>query len=136
MTEMEKSAEPVRIAGKVPWQRSWTLAFGAVGGFLLLMYLVAGGDDSSTPSPAPAERTVSRADVQPWPFTVDSGVLRCRTHSGVTFQPTGGTEYGLNGSAKTIGYGDPDSIWADDPALGNGLKVSMAGAIAAGQALC
>lgn len=124
---------------KVPWHQNRALAFGVVGAVVLVILVgaaVSKEDGGSVPQQAPA-RTVSRADVTPWPFTAESGTLRCRTHSGVTFQPAGGSEYALNGSAEVIGYPRlAESAWALDPQLGNGLRVSVAGAIAAGSALC
>ncbi|PJN24048.1 DUF2511 domain-containing protein [Kitasatospora sp. CB02891] len=125
---------------QMPVPRVYVIAFGAVGAAVLLGWVVAASRDQPeawTPPVAP-QRMVSRADVTPWPFTVDSGTLRCWTHSGVTFQPSGSTtEYGLNGSARTMGYSGPEAIWAVDPALpGSGLRLDLGGAIAIGNALC
>lgn len=131
--------------GKVRRPREYAIAFGTVGGFLLLMWLVdvAGGDDSpkdQAPAARVAERQVSSTEVSPWPFTVSGGTLRCRAASGsVTFQPTGmADEYGLNGAAQSSGYPKPESFWAVDPqaAAGSGLRISLEGAITAGTALC
>lgn len=90
-----------------------------------------GGEDE------PRERFVTSASegVQPWPFTVGSGVLRCRPGEVVTFE-SGGTEYGLNGTAMDQGYPSPKPIWAEDPMLGQGLRVGIGTVIAAGRALC
>ncbi|MGK4583470.1 DUF2511 domain-containing protein [Kitasatospora sp. HPMI-4] len=87
------------------------------------------GDGSSTHS-----RTISRSDLSPWPFVVSSGTLRCHAPGAVTFE-AGGVEYALNGSAHES-YAEPDPIWAADPALGSGLKMSLKPAITAGLALC
>ncbi|WP_123821672.1 hypothetical protein [Kitasatospora cineracea] len=136
----------VQEQGKGRRRREYAIAFGTVGGFLLLMWLVdvAGGDDGpKNQQPVrTAERQVSSAEVSPWPFTVSGGTLRCRPGSGpksVTFQPAGMTdEYGLNGAAQSSGYPRPESFWAVDPqaAAGSGLRISLEGAIAAGAALC
>lgn len=56
------------------------------------------------------DKIVTRADYgAEWPFTVDKGILRCSDNE-VTFS-TGGTEYAVNGSAKSAGYSPMDSIW-------------------------
>ncbi|MFJ4794148.1 DUF2511 domain-containing protein [Kitasatospora purpeofusca] len=79
-------------------------------------------------------RTVSRGTLTPWPFTVESGLLRCRPGQQVTFE-TGGVEYGVNGLAQGK-YPKPQPIWADDTNLGYGLKVDISTVIEAGRALC
>ncbi|MFB7474574.1 DUF2511 domain-containing protein [Kitasatospora sp. NPDC056184] len=79
-------------------------------------------------------RTVSRTSLTPWPFTVESGLLRCRPGQQVTFE-AGGVEYGVNGLAQSK-YPKPLPIWADDPNLGYGLKVDISAVIEAGRALC
>ncbi|WP_280684893.1 DUF2511 domain-containing protein [Kitasatospora sp. MAA19] len=126
-------------ADRPPWHRDWRLAAGVVGGGVLLIAAWSaafGGGSTKGVDLSPGERAVSRADVVPWPFSAESGMLRCRTRSGVTFQPSGGVEYALNGSAQTMGYPKVDPIWRLDPGLGNGLKVDISAAITAGQALC
>lgn len=105
-----------------------------IGAFVVVMFLAFGGFGGGS-EPSVPERLVSRVDVTPWPFTVDAGVLRCRTHTGVTFQPAGGVEYGLNGSAQAMGYPSPEVVWAADPAVA-GLRLDLGPAIALGQALC
>ncbi|MFE2110370.1 DUF2511 domain-containing protein [Kitasatospora sp. NPDC059463] len=77
---------------------------------------------------------MSRASLTPWPFTVESGLLRCRTGQQVTFE-TDGVEYGVNGLAQGK-YPKPLAIWADDLNLGHGLKVDISAVIEAGRALC
>ncbi|MER5352763.1 DUF2511 domain-containing protein [Kitasatospora sp. NPDC002551] len=93
---------------------------------------------AAVPPPAAAgsahSRTVSRASLTPWPFTVESGLLRCRPGQQVTFE-AGGVEYGVNGLAQGK-YPKVLPIWADDPSLGHGLKVDISTVIEAGRALC
>ncbi|MFD8695620.1 DUF2511 domain-containing protein [Kitasatospora sp. MBT66] len=94
---------------------------------------------AAVPPPAAAagsahSRTVSRGTLTPWPFTVESGLLRCRPGQQVTFE-TGDVEYGVNGLAQSK-YPKPQPIWADDPNLGYGLKVDISTVIEAGRALC
>ncbi|MFB7663985.1 DUF2511 domain-containing protein [Kitasatospora sp. NPDC056138] len=81
------------------------------------------------------ERTLTRSDVSPWPFTVPSGTLRCHT-SAVTFEANG-VEYALNGSA-TESYPTPEPIWATDPAPGSGSgpRISLKPTVEVGLALC
>lgn len=98
--------------------------------FLVALAVWAFVSDDSGDSHA---RKVGRSDVQPWPFVADSGTLRCRSGS-VTFEANG-TEYGLNGTATAAGYPSVLPMWALDPAA-EGLRISMHGAIVAGQALC
>lgn len=70
-----------------------------------------------------------------WPFTVDAGVLRCEG-GAVTFEPPGGPRYAVNGTAKDAGYAAITPIWADDTALGNGLKIDISEVLNKGLGLC
>lgn len=138
MVEVEKQAVP-----EPWWTRTWPASFGLIGAFIALVlgfsYLTtddeAGSSSTGAAAPAP-EKTVSRSNITPWPFSVDTVVLRCRTHSAVTAQVPGGREYALNGSAEAMGYPDPTAIWMLDSDLGHGLRVSLAGVIATGNMLC
>jgi hypothetical protein len=74
-----------------------------------------------------------------WPFTVERGVLECDMASKttgapkrplVTFSPTPGIMYGLNGAARDFGYPDPmliqkpGTVPADrQPLIDRGLKL-------------
>lgn len=74
-----------------------------------------------------------------WPFTVDSGTLRCEPITdelgAVTFD-TGGETYAVNGTAKSRGDGASlDDIWAASED-GDGLQKDMTDVIDAGLALC
>lgn len=76
-----------------------------------------------------------------WPFTVEEGRLSCVWHSGrrqiVTFIVPDGTEYALNGHARSSGFFRPvQSIQKPDPSsprlykslnpvIENGLKLCL-----------
>lgn len=70
-----------------------------------------------------------------WPFTVTAGVLRC-TAGSVTFEPAGGPEYAVNGTAQASGYPEIRPIWADDEELGYGLKIDISEVLNKGLTLC
>ncbi|WKX74137.1 DUF2511 domain-containing protein [Streptomyces sp. XD-27] len=107
-------------------------------------------DDSSTaPPPSPSASAqagvppegaikdrvwLTAGDVKVWPFTVDQGGLRCR-EGAVTFM-VDGTEYALNGTAKKVGFPSVEPVWAEDPELGSGLRVSLSEVLEIGQRLC
>jgi hypothetical protein len=98
---------------------------------LLATLTVAGcGESSSDTSGASStEGHVSRADYgKDWPLTVESGTLHCEDPGAVTFTADNGTTYWVNGTAgnqaKTRGWADIRSIWADDPAYA-GLKINI-----------
>ncbi|MFD9123585.1 hypothetical protein [Kitasatospora sp. NPDC059571] len=101
---------------------------GAVVAVLLLVggWVFLSGDEHS--------RKVSGSSVSPWPFTVDSGTLRCRSGSLLTFE-SGGTEYGLDAPAQGAGYAAPMPVWAGAPG-GGGLHMDLRPAIDAARALC
>ncbi|WP_392895793.1 hypothetical protein [Streptomyces sp. LN699] len=90
-------------------------------------------DDSG--GPLPSSEYVVAGEFTKWPFTVPSGTLECREGLFVTFEYAG-TEWGINGSAQTRGYPFPDRIWAEDPNLGHGLKISMDEVLKRGLAMC
>lgn len=71
---------------------------------------------SNAPSEAANDRVVSRSDYGPdWPFTLDSGTLRCDAGNHVVFVANG-RPYAINGSAKSAaaqnGYGNSDDVVA------------------------
>ena len=76
-------------------------------------------------APAEPKQVISREDFTPWPFTVDSGELRCvqwNDEPAVTFySPDRGIAYGVNstGAAMIAALNSADAptidaIWADD----------------------
>ncbi|WP_461027740.1 DUF2511 domain-containing protein [Streptomyces sparsus] len=105
---------------------------------LLLAALTACADGEAGAEPPAADvdtkatSEITRADVDPWPFTVDAGTLAC-DQGKITFEADG-TEYGLTGSAQSK-YAKPDAIWADDPDV-PGVKTSLGSVIKAGMELC
>ena len=65
----------------------------------------------------PTRKPISRADYGPaWPFTVESGALKCQREGGgsprlfVTLNTGDGISYGPNGSARSFGFPDHVSI--------------------------
>lgn len=128
MVTLEKEAS-ARV--QPAWTRSWPLAIG-----LVVLIGAAGGIWGASQGSSKAHggsRLVSPSSLQPWPFTVQSGELRC-VNNAVTF--TGdGVRYALNGTAQDQGFPPVDAIWAADPS-GVGLSVSLQTAITDGLALC
>jgi hypothetical protein len=81
---------------------------------------------------------VGRADFAEWPFSVDTGTLRCEEGGAVIFE-SGGVSYFLNGPAREAGYTMPWAIWedSDDPAeAAVGMKKSSVELLDRGEALC
>ena len=76
--------------------------------------------------------TLSKGDIDPWPFTVEEGDLACEDQK-VTFT-VGGTTYGLNGTAQRD-HPDPAPIRADDPQALH-TKISLQNVIAKGLMYC
>jgi hypothetical protein len=110
--------------GVVIAQVALALAIAACGG---------GGDDQS-------EKISNDSFDGTWPFTVDSGTLRCDGSEGfgsVTFEADG-TVYAINGVARQRGDGeDVRPIWKDNPdPIAGGPKVSIGDVINEGLALC
>ena len=103
----------------------------ATAAFLALALTACGGTGSGDGDGV----TVSRSEYgDSWPLTVDSGTLRCEPPSAVVFK-VDGTDYGVNGMAKTNGYADIAPIWAADPS-GNAPKKNIAALIQRGLELC
>lgn len=59
----------------------------------------------------PHSKHITKKDLKIWPFTVDSGVLKCENGLYITFE-TGGKVYGINGAAVTNGGRNIEEIWA------------------------
>lgn len=51
-----------------------------------------------------------------WPFTVETGQIACEKGAAAIFI-SAGKKYALNGTAKSLGYADPNPIWTVDPKL-------------------
>lgn len=86
----------------------------------------------------PREELVTQQELgDAWPLTVDGGHLRCIRAGAVVFRAPDGSDYAVNGMAKSMGYPDIGPIWADHPkALFAGHKVSIGPLIQRGLALC
>lgn len=108
---------------------------GYVGALVVTTVFVAGcgsngGEDEAT-------KSIGQEDFgKEWPFTVESGTVRCEGEGEVVFE-TGGKTYAVNGAAHSQ---QPDlapltDIWADTES-GNPPKVDVAPVIDAGLALC
>lgn len=87
---------------------------------------------------------ITRDDLgEDWPLTVDYGVVSCETFTAggrdlqsATFTAPDGTEYALNGIARSYTDAeDVDPIWKDDPDM-DGLKVDIGPLIDFGLTLC
>lgn len=87
---------------------------------------------------------ISRADLgDRWPLTVAGGAIICSsqgTRQIATFLPNGSNrEYGLNGTADSLGWPSIRPIWADDnrPGFrGQGIKVNIRPLITEALTLC
>jgi hypothetical protein len=87
---------------------------------------------------------ITRTDLgQQWPLTVDYGVVACQNKNAggqglkiATFIGPDGTEYALNGTAKShTNAEDIDPIWAPDPNV-TGLKIGIGPLIDHALTLC
>jgi hypothetical protein len=107
---------------------------------ILCAALASSGCESNGASSDGNSAEVSATDLgSEWPLTVDHGTLRCDGSGGlgaVTFEAPDGSTYGVNGIA--LGQGAPDirPIWADDPSLGQGLKINIGPLLDKGLSLC
>ncbi|MGW5018252.1 DUF2511 domain-containing protein [Streptomyces cacaoi] len=107
-------------------RRVLTAAFVMSG--VLLMAGCGGASD------AESGEKVSASDVKPWPLTVDEGELKCHgDEEAVTFT-VGGTEYALNGAAKSK-YKDIAPIWKGSSKI-EGTKVPVTKLLERGRKLC
>jgi hypothetical protein len=77
---------------------------------LSLLVLAACG-----PAPDQTRRQISRSEFgDTWPFTVESGELACVGPGKNVVFTTGGTTYGVNGTARSR-YPTVDPIWKEQP---------------------
>ena len=96
--------------------------------------------DAAKPRPTrrpTGQENVDSANLNPWPFTVQSGTLIC-INDGVTFTAPDGAVYAINGTALTEGkWRDirESDIWADNPDA-PGSKIDISEVIERGLALC
>lgn len=90
--------------------------------------------------PDDGDMTITPEGIDPWPFTVDEGVVACEGDA-VTFEADG-TIYAINGFARQRAEaGEPwvdiyeSNVWAPNPAI-PGTKVDIGGVIDLGLRLC
>lgn len=115
------------------------LAFGVAG---------CGGESSNpaeSPTPeqaAPDPGALAESDFPKgeWPLTVSEGVVRCEGSDGsgsVIFRAPDGTDYAVNGTAKTVKQDLPEieDIWKKDPDV-PGTRINIGPVIDRGLELC
>ncbi|MEJ7787439.1 MAG: DUF2511 domain-containing protein [Solirubrobacteraceae bacterium] len=95
-------------------------------------------EKSSAPNSARLEE--SKVPTGEWPLTVASGEVRCEGGDGagaVIFQAPDGTDYAVNGAAKTAKQDLPgiDAIWKKDPDI-PGARVNISPVLDRGLELC
>ena len=80
---------------------------------------------------------VSADCIDPWPLTVDEGLVQCSDSGAITFWPSegDGTIHQLNGQATQEGFEPIDSIWLDNPRVA-GTKISLSQLLSVGRSLC
>jgi uncharacterized protein DUF2511 len=88
------------------------------------------------PTAGPERGYIQRSDLgDKWPFTVESGTVRCLTGTRIVFV-TGGLVYAVNGTARgSKQYLDVATIWKDNPEIA-GAKMDVGPIIALGLSLC
>jgi hypothetical protein len=95
-----------------------------------------GGSAGSGPDEGPAaggtKLTASQFGAK-WPLTVKQGFVRCEDGS-VIFN-AGGTEYGVNGTAKDEGFEEIEAIWKKDPDI-PGARLDISPVLDAGLEQC
>jgi Protein of unknown function (DUF2511) len=67
------------------------------------------------PKPANRKEINSAMFKGEWMLTVDRGTIACEPPSALIFIAPDGTQYGINGTAETMGYADIQPIRIDDP---------------------
>jgi hypothetical protein len=117
---------------------------------LALAFGVAGcGDDSGKSADAPAKEqaapdpgALAESDFPKgeWPLTVSEGVVRCEGSAGsgsVIFRAPDGTDYAVNGTAKTVKQDLPEieEIWKKDPDV-PGARINISPVSDRGLELC
>jgi hypothetical protein len=97
---------------------------------------------ASTKQTAPEQGTLLESDFPAgeWPLTVNKGVVHCDGSGGVgavIFRAPDGTDYAVNGAAKTARPDLPkiEAIWQKDPAV-PGTRINIGPVIDKGLELC
>lgn len=89
------------------------------------------------PTEKPDRQVVRAADYgDAWPFTVESGTVRCVKPRNEIIFSSEGKVYAVNGTAKSNkDYADIAPIWKDNPQI-EGTKISIGPIIDLGLSLC
>lgn len=79
-----------------------------------------------------ADTAASSAFGDNWPFTVDSGELKCIVEDGdqIALFVHDGTEYAINSSAKDRGFASVEPLLKDHPSI-PGMKTNVTMAVIA-----
>lgn len=88
---------------------------------------------------APSEHDPNQTALYPWPFSVPTVTLACRSPTGrgsgmVTVTTPDGREYAVNGTARRS-YPEVDAIWRTDPEI-PGARINIGPVIERGLMLC
>lgn len=83
--------------------------------------------DSSSNSVGSSVNTLARDLGENWPFTVNTGELKCVLDDGdqVALFVHNGTEYAINGFAQDRDYADVQPILKDNPTFGVKVNVPL-----------
>lgn len=104
----------------------------------IAILLTGCGNEQSVESSSTHEKAITKAEYgTKWPFTVESGTLKC-VDGSVIFTANGKT-YGVNGASKSHGYADIEEIWAVDSSLSDGnskIRMDIGIVLADGVNLC
>ena len=107
--------------------------------FVLAACASSTADSSNSGSDGAGKKVTSAEFGGDWPLTVESGTLMCDGSGGVgdAYIVVNDQKYALNGLARGSGkFRDIRPIWADDKALGQGLKKDIGPLIDAALELC
>jgi hypothetical protein len=106
----------------------------ALAVFAFLTALAIGFETGLIERPAlPPKAEARPSDLNPWPFTADKAVLRCRDGVSRTAEIEG-REYRLNGLAARR-YPDLEPVWLPNPEI-PGSRISISEASAKAAELC
>jgi len=150
--QFDKTPEEVRdiVFGFVEWTNSGSIEIRMYEGSSLQdsrdqsqgsdqEEVISENSSSETSSCVVQGRTalVNSDCVDPWPLSVEEGLVQCSDSLAITFWPSegDGTIHQLNGQATQEGFEPIDSIWLDNPRVA-GTKVSLSQLLSVGRSLC